>query len=165
MCPFTRIHPRTDAALRELAPDAERVDLNGGTAKYSELLLKLWHAGESVLIVEHDVQLTERALRQALRCKCEWSTSQYRGANRGLITHALGCTRFRSSLMQAIPDAMELALADISFGRDTTNWLNIDAKLAGVLRKTERQPHVHEEVPHHHVYDYGCACGEPGPHG
>jgi hypothetical protein len=116
-----------------------------------------------VLIVEHDIELTLRALRQALRCKCEWSTSQYRGTNRTLIANALGCTRFRSSLMQTVPDAMNRAMQDRSFGADPADWLSMDAKLYAVLRSTGRVPHVHDEVPHHHVYEYGCACG--GEHG
>jgi hypothetical protein len=162
--PFIRIHPLTERALRELAPDAERVDLRGGTAKYADLLETRWRDADGWLNVEHDIELTADALREAIECPCLWSTSQYQGEN-GLITHALGCTRFRADLIRAVPDAMARARRDASFGRGQylDHWLHIDSKLAAVLLGEGYEPHVHSEVPHHHVYRGRCACG--GEHG
>lgn len=44
--PYTSIHPITDHALRELAPEAERVRVTG-TLGYSQLLTELWRDGDT----------------------------------------------------------------------------------------------------------------------
>ena len=165
MCAFTRIHPLTDAALLEFAPEAERVDVSENTHMYGALVEQLWHDAETTLIVEHDVQLSLGAFRQALYCKCEWSTSRYTGHDGVLYSGVLGCTRFRSSLMQSEPDAVTRALEDRSFGADSRDWHMFDSRLYAVLRDRGHLPHVHRTVLHHHVYQGLCSCGELGEHG
>lgn len=160
--PHTRIHPLTDVALREVAPDAERVFLGSDPIAYSRLLEELWAAREPFLIVEHDIEPTAEALRQALQCECWWSTSPYRGAGKALIDQALGFTRFRSELMGVAPDVVARANRMDDGGPQCPpgHWQRLDARLVSVLRNDGYHPHHHVEVPHHHVYDYGCACGE-----
>ena len=130
---------------------------------YSRLMAELWADGESFLLVEHDTEVTDRALRQALHCACWWSTSPYRGPGGQLLTRSLGFTRFRGQLLAAAPDAMTLAnqIDDGGSVCPPGHWKRVDCRLLSVLTGPPHRyaPHVHAEVPHHHWYDSACACG------
>lgn len=168
--PFTDIHPCTERALASLVPDVQRVDVGGDPLAYSRLLAELWASGDDFLVVEHDIQLTAEALRQAGECDCVWSTSPYRGAGTSwaaatLLTRSLGCTRFRGELTRRLPTVVAEANARNDMGSvcPPGHWKGLDARLYSVLRGEGLEPHLHAEVPHHHLYSYGCACG--GDHG
>lgn len=160
--PFIEIHPAADAALRKIALQAERVAVEK-TFGYSQLLARLWAERQSFLNVEQDVELTLRAYRQALYCRCEWGVSPYRGSGTGqnLFKRSLGCTRFRSSLLERLPMAVNDANSIDDEGSTTPpgHWKRLDGRLSHVLDKANVKPHLHDEVPHHHVYDGHCACG------
>ena len=167
--PHASPHPDAVRALKEVAPRAEWWDVSGSIFAYSQLVEKLWAEKRSFLLVEHDVELSARALRQALYCSCEWSISRYRGPWDGvgeppLLDKSLGCTRFRSSLMEAIPDAVVRAnqIDDAGTVCPPGDWKRLDCRLYSILRgagDSLRSPHFHEEVVHHHLFDYGCSCG------
>ena len=138
---------------------------------YSRLLERLWRERETFLLIEHDVELTTEALQTAIDCDCLWSVAPYRGQGQthkqsGLFVQSLGCVRFRSELMEAAPGA----IAEANGARDAAwaicppgHWKALDGRVMHALSMEGFAPHQHEEVPHHHVYDYGCACG--GDHG
>lgn len=164
--PHTAIHPLANAALQRLAPEAERVDVSASTEAYYRLVAELWHAGDDFLLIEHDIELTEAALAQALDCPCIWSTSPYRGPGTSyegatVLTGSLGCTRFRAELIAAVPGALA-EVGNVDDGGPAVplrDWRRLDARLLGVLMAHGYAPHVHAEVIHHHPYPYGCACG------
>lgn len=166
--PYTRIHPLTDQALAELVPDAERVDLGRDDYAYGRLLERLWVPGEDLMIIEHDVQLTRVALDEAINCPCWWSAAPYTGqgtAHReaSIIVQSLGCVRFRSELIEAAPGAIAQANSVIDAARNICppgHWKCLDGRILSALGQAGFTPHQHDEVPHHHEYEYGCACGE-----
>lgn len=135
--------------------------LGRGPLAYSRLLGELWAARKPFLVVEHDIEVTSEALTEALDCTCTWGVSPYRGPDQGLIDRALGFTRFRPAIMEASPDAMSRANAinDHGPGAPPGHWKLLDARLLSVLTGDGHRPHLHSEVPHHHRYDKGCACG------
>jgi hypothetical protein len=139
----------------------------GGTPfDYGRLVERVFRFGEAALLVEHDVELTLLALRQAQRCGCLWSVSPYRSRrNGGLFNRSLGCTRFSAQLMAKYPDAVGRANAIKDHGSvcPPGHWKALDARLHSVLRGEGLVPHIHAEVPHHNVGRDGCACG--GEHG
>ena len=138
---------------------------------YGRLLDRLWHDGETFLLVEHDVELTGAALAEAIDCPCWWSVAPYTGegithVQASLIVQSLGCVRFRSELMAAAPGA----IAQANSVRDAASavcppghWKCLDGRILSSLGLDGFRPHQHDEVPHHHQYNYGCACG--GDHG
>ena len=126
--------------------------MSGSTTAYSRLVARVWGDRQSFLLVEHDIELTEEALRHALACGCSWSVNPYKGKN-GLFTRSLGCTRFRSSLLEAFPQAMSMANAMNDSGISPPgHWNRLDGRLDHVLRTAGYRPHLHTEVPHHHEY-------------
>lgn len=171
ICPFTSLHPDTERSLRDLAPETEWWDVSGSVFAYSQLLENLWKDLEDVLIVEHDIELTEQALTEHRECDYPWSVAPFRGPSAygweeaPLLTMSLGCTRFSADLMRAMPDAVAQANAINDAGTvcPPGDWHRLDCRLWTVLRghgDRPRSPHVHAEVPHHHVFDYGCSCGK-----
>lgn len=140
-------------ALETHAPHAEKVQLGSGPIAYWSLLADLWHAGGSFILVEHDVEIHERVVRTFTHCPKPWCTFPYAGPN-DLFYEALGCTRFRSTLIGTLP-----ALLD-SIDPKRRDWRGLDSQIAGALRAAGHRPHVHwPEVLHHHRYPSGCACG------
>jgi hypothetical protein len=158
----------TERSLSELV--VERVDVSRSDFAYSQLVEKVWSEGKSFLLIEHDIELTYTALKEAMECPCEWSTSPYKGSGTsfdmaGLNAHSLGFTRFREALIAAVPDAVSRANAIDDSGSicPPGHWKLFDGRLLSILRQEGHEPHVHSEVPHHHAYPYGCSCG--GEHG
>lgn len=142
------------------------MDVSGDPYAYSRLLARLWREGESFLVVEHDIEVSGRAVRQARHCPCLWGLSPYAGPGpsfegAALLTVALGCTRFSAKLLAKEPDALDEANAidDAGSAAPPGHWLRLDARLYSVLRQRGYMPHIHEAVAHHHQYAYGCACG------
>ena len=140
------------------------MNVGGDPFAYGRLLAELWGAKESFLVVEHDTEVTEKALRQAMHCRCWWSTSPYSGPGRARLDVSLGFTRFRRELLETAPDAVTLANQIDDGGPQCPpgHWKRVDCRLLSVLTGPPHRfaPHRHAEVPHHHWYDYGCACGE-----
>lgn len=131
--------------------------MSRSTLAYSELLAELWREAEDFLVVEHDIELTAEALREALECPCEWSTSPFPSPGPSPFTMSLGCTRFRKSLMEQLPQAVDRAnrIDDSGSVCPPGHWKLLDARLYSVLRGTApdlRSPHLHSPVPHHHEY-------------
>jgi hypothetical protein len=171
IAPFTTRHPDAERALREHAPGAEWWDVSESLFSYSQLVEDLWKTGESFLIVEHDIEVNQKALAQAKHCNCSWGVSPYKASSfygfeeAPLLSTALGFTRFGASLLREFPDAVSRANAIDDEGSicPPGDWRRFDARLYSVLTDPKnggRRPHIHAEVIHHHHYsNYGCSCG------
>ncbi len=157
--PYTQIHPSTAKSLENY--EVEYIDVSQTVESYWRLMVSIWEQRESTLIIEHDMEVNDRAIRQAKYCKCEWSVSPYFGPAKQVLSAALGCTRFRSSFMAANADLLA-KVGDIDDAAPTLvkrDWRRLDARMLGILRDRGYKPHIHETVLHHHVYQDGCACG------
>lgn len=161
VCPFEPVvHPLTRSALERFTPACEYVALGSNPTAYWSLLDRLWPQRESFVLVEHDVEIHEGVLRALTYCPKPWCVFPYAGpANYGpgggvLFDQALGCTRFRSSLLVTSPGVIS------GIDAKSHDWRGLDARVAGALRSLGHRPHVHwPEVLHHHRYPTGCACG------
>lgn len=165
ICPYTTIHPLTEAALTASAPSCERIWVGGSDYAYWQLLADLWAAGESFTIVEHDIEIGRGTLPAFEGCGELWCTFPYNGPAFGdgsdpLLYGSLGCTRFSAVLLAAVPEMMQL-VGSIADGVPAGDWRRNDCLLLGHLRQAGFEPHVHwPAVAHHHMYPpYGCACG------
>lgn len=159
--PYTETHPISLSALSDLCPDAEHFDVSESDTAYAKLLERLWGEYRTFLVIEHDIEIKVEALQEAQSCLCEWSVSPYRGIMGSLVDNALGCTRFRSSLMKRFPDAIARAnqIDDNGSICGPGNWKRLDGRVLHILRTLGAEPHRHSEVLHHHKYAEGCACG------
>lgn len=169
VCPYTLasdpgmergLHPLCEAALAAHAPDAEMLYLGTRHDSYRDLLADLWAAGDSFLLIEHDVEIHDRVIPELDACPEPWCSFPYPvGSPDGMIDSSLGCTRFTADLLAAVPDMIDrLPVRD---------WRRLDCELAPRLRQAGFVPHVHHPaVKHHHVYPAPggnrCACGYPG---
>lgn len=137
-------------AVLDVLPKAELVDVSDSPSAYHELVCQLWRDGKAFLLVEHDVVVNPRALRQALYCHCGWGVSPYAGPGGKVLTTSLGCTRFSTRYISEHPTAAEDAARVENDGLPRMDWRRLDVRLADQLDF----PHIHEPV--RHLHDYGA---------
>lgn len=133
--------------------------------RYCQLLTRLWARAESILLVEHDIEIRRGIVREAAECPEPWCAWPYQGMGwsgpgDALIYESLGCTKFSADLMRAEPDALLVAGA-LSQGLQAGDWRRMDVTILSTLRERGYLPHRHwPPVLHHHKYPEGCACGK-----
>ena len=179
ICPYTNLHPLTRDSLR-LAPRAVCTRLGNGDRSYWEFLSRLWAKGESVVLVEHDIEVHSGVVPGFESCPEPWcshpfsrllpgphSTWDGEGWSAGiaLLTKSLGCVRWSAELMAAEPDLMTV-VGQMAFpGLPPGHWRRLDDAIAQVLEARKYSVHVHvpEVKHHHHLIDRGwdvCSCGD-----
>lgn len=164
--PYTRLHPITAAALRELASDAERVDMSGSDLAYWEVFTRLWGRRESFLLIEHDIEPNAEALEAARSCGCLWGRSDY--AYSIARTSGLGFTRFAAELMAREPTLPYSLRSSESAAPGPQKWQQLDWALYTELTGRGYVPCIHPSVEHHHWMRGGvpepmCSCGSHAP--
>lgn len=163
--PVVTLHPLTEASLRLYAPTAERIDVSQSDRAYCDLLARLWAEGESVLLVEHDIEIHAGVVEAARRCRHLWCAWPYEGgawANPGdsLLYESLGCTKFSAKMMSDEPDLLAVAAA-LTQGLPAGDWRRMDVSVAPTLKQRGYTVHSHGPVIHHHDYPgVGCSCGQ-----
>lgn len=149
--PYTDLHADADAALTAYAPDAERVDVSGSVEAYWRLLRELWRAREDFAVIEHDVVITEGTIEGFEACSEPWCAC----ADPTLGPAQLQCTRFRASLMDALPDALELP----GWMR---HWVHQDQSLLPKLGDAGFRCHRHGQATKHLRRAIDCAWSQAG---
>ena len=123
--PFTKRHPVVEAA----AIGAEWHDVSADDRAYWRLMCSLWEAGESFLVIEHDVVLRPDVLTQFEECPEPWCAFGYSDICHVECMEAwantLGCTRFTGELIRATPDAVS------SIPPSERGWPNLCDHIAG----------------------------------
>lgn len=153
--PTTRLRPATARLLNRHAPGHTRVPLGPAADAYCTLMERLWAQGEGFAIVEHDIGIHPGVLPQFEACPSWWCGFQYdigRPPNHITIA-ALGCTRFRTELLRAEPDLMEMVGKDGSGGVPARVWQRLDVRMLDHLRLRgyTRCDHT-PTVKHYHQY-------------
>lgn len=118
-------------------------DVSASDVAYCELLAMLWADGESFAIVEQDVAPHAGVLRAFLDCPEPYCAFPY--AWTVAVGPALGCTRFGTELLDAVPDAMLRVAARPTNWGPPGHWRQLDVALLGWILRDEEglQPHVH----------------------
>lgn len=153
--------------MDRFAPGVEFVALGEGRTAYWRFLADLWRAGESFIIVEQDVEIHAGVVRALTYCPELWCVFPYQGPrNYGdgsfpVFDQALGCTRFRASLMIDHPALFDAIGAGDSDPTRARYWQGLDSQVAASLRSLGHRAHAHlPPATHHHRYPAGCACGD-----
>ena len=149
ICPYTGggLRPEVVWALQDSGHDFEAVDVSGSDESYHELLSDLWGAGKSFALVEHDVVIGPDTLASFDSCPMEWCTFSYRYLSS--VYWGLGCTRFRGSLLQRLPDVMVQVAEYGSPRHPKRHWCIQDQAITTALRSRRLEwPHLHGEVEH-----------------
>lgn len=179
VCPYEPdVHPLTRAANDKHIPGVGYHRMGQSQDAYWRFLCQMWIAAadQGFAIIEHDIEVHERVYQAFLHCPQPWCAFPYpcihpqfvAPDDERLTFTALGCTRFRNSLIQAEPDLM--TTLGIPPGTPAhmvemaRTWKGLDAHVQSELRRRGYEFHVHwPEVTHHHDYPPGCACGKEHP--
>jgi hypothetical protein len=148
LCAYTDLRPETEQATRALWPDTEFVNVAHSTTAYHEALDERWQVGVDLVVIEHDI-VPRPDVRAAFDdCDELWCQYSYELAVGWVGLHngpqsALGCVRFRATLLEAEPDAIDAAGRSDNTGVPENAWWRIDARLNAVLHERGYRPHTH----------------------
>lgn len=148
LCAHTNLRPETREAVARLWPAAEFVDVTGSETAYHEALDERWQAGVDLIVIEHDIVPHDQVAAEFAECPEPWCQFSYELAV-GWVGQplgppsALGCVRFRASLLEAEPDAIEAAGQTDNTGVPRNAWYRIDCRLNLVLHERGYRPHTH----------------------
>lgn len=172
VCPFVpgKLREETRRALAAFAPQVEYVDVSADDLAYWRLMARLWADGESLLLVEEDIEIHAHVIPQMEACAEPWclfahelrfpafitmpdGTTGYIPPERRLVGAffplQLGCTRFAGDLMREHPDVVT------GIPQACRHWLGLDSHIGSeLIRRGVSGPHAHSPpVPHHHPRD------------
>jgi hypothetical protein len=115
----------------------EQADPSQYNPTYPELLADLWEAGESIIMLEHDVVPFEDSIAEIASCPEAWCGHAYSdGGGFRKDASNLGCTKLSASLIAATAD----------FGtaeRGEKDWRNCDARMSRCAYVAKLRPHRH----------------------
>jgi hypothetical protein len=139
---------RRQATVDGAPLNATWVDVSVSPVAYYAALLDWWSRGETFMVVEHDVVCSEAIVREMDECPEPWCLFSYSDLCHPECREAwhnhLGCTRFRSELVEAVPDAVRGA------PREDWDWHTACNGLGENLRRAGFSHHWHGSVPHCH---------------
>jgi hypothetical protein len=157
-CFYNDLHRAAAAALARRAPQAELVDTSAGKFAYWREVRSRWDRGDSLLIIEQDIEIGPGMIASLSECVHDWCCYAYEVFQPPILLElGFGCTKFSAAAQQAADEESVLAerrcpdCAPTNFRR----WNHFGLATADVLAKAGFSPHVHGEVTHHH--DYGPA--------
>jgi len=161
--PYTpaRLEPRTRAWGE--ANGAEFVDVSADVEAYWRLLRELWVAGDSFVLVEHDVLPPPGAIEGMTECADELCLHPYPDSMASKIWEFhLGCTRFGAELLAQFPDLVDETQGEPGppgltsrFTRQgPRGWLLLSKRLEVCLERRGVRHHRHTPtVDHLHPLD------------
>lgn len=122
---------------------------------YARLMLWLWAAKCTFVIVEHDIVPPVGAVRGLLECERPWCAHGYQvGGNR--YETGLGLAKVSGSVSALHPDLARRALCRRRDGVLDVPWGSMDRHLASALQIAVGHHHAHQpDAVHLHEYDLG----------
>jgi hypothetical protein len=149
LVPYTKKHPLTEEGL--VSQDPTWVDVSGSPYDYWRVLCDWWNG--DLTVIEHDVKASPEIFKSFESCPEPWCYYTYDNflEEDALAWHwgILGCTRFRSSIITEVPDAVT------SIEWRYRDWHHVSTGLGKALREAGFEPHVHGVVDHHRMMDVG----------
>jgi hypothetical protein len=157
--PYTnRRTEESTIALVRFCPQAERIYVGESDFEYGILLEQLWSAGETFMLVEHDIVIHEGLVEEFAACPEEWCSSPYTYFDQPVTTSGggLGCTKFAAELMARWPEMMAQANALSYPNHPNGHWCTRDVAIYQLLRRgglgaqawPTRRHQTHTEVGH-----------------
>lgn len=129
--PHVEITPECDNALWAYAPTAERIDVGHDDEAYWRLLNRLWHTGQSFLLIEHDVVIGPDTVAEMTGCPKEWCAASYPYIS--TVSYGLACTKFRGSLMARFPNLFDMIGEAEIMRHPKRHWCTLDMGVSPIL--------------------------------
>lgn len=110
---------------------------------YQRIIHEYWSEKQDFAIVEPDIVIREDVADAFLNCPCEYGCFPYAWLTD--VGPALGCTWFRTSLMERHPEAVAKVM------RENVTWRQFDVVLMRhvLAREYGEQPHIHLPAVEH----------------
>lgn len=155
--PYTDLRSETVAALEATgtAYNAIRMDCD---EDYWGLLAGLWTKGETFVLVEQDIVINHSTITTLDACPSSWCSFGY-GYFSLESYHGLGCVKFGSSLMAAVPDLLDRVALMSDEGHPAKHWCRLDAWMQALLAASgqTRCAHVPPVTHLHRSPSHGCS--------
>lgn len=149
LCAFTDLHPKTVTALRTLAMPRCPVDVvcvAHNEFGYRDAIADRWTGDEDLVLIEHDIEISDDVLPSFEGCDGPWCTFAYQHMTLdNWLDRGLGCVRFSAALQRAIPFGKCLASPAPVPG----SWRHLDGQIAATLETAGHDRHVHESTVTH----------------
>lgn len=126
-------------ALKQDGVDAQFHHMTGDDS-YHSLLERLWAAGETFTVVEHDIIVHPGAIQELENCPEPWCTFPYY-CSVGWINDGLGCTKFGADLIARYPDFLKEPFPTCC--SHTRYYCGLDRLIAHRGEELGIKPHVH----------------------
>ena len=149
-------------AIREAGFIPTLYDVSSSDEDYWNLLDGLWRDAQDFAIVEHDVVVNPGTLQSFEDCPNVWCSAPHPYYGHSAYA-GLGCTRFRASIMLAIPEAIEVIGEQISGSHPRRHWCPLDSLLQRYLTGRGQSICLHDPVAHlgGEYPAHGCAPPRP----
>jgi len=121
-----------------LEPEPVRLDDN---LAYGRLLVELWEAHETFVVIEHDIIPWPWAVDSMLRCANHWCRYPYR--QHGGYAAGFGCMKIEGSLADQYPRLVAEVAARDAHPWPAGDWRIIDVVIDMELRRRGVEPHEH----------------------
>jgi hypothetical protein len=108
---------------------------------YWRLLARYWRRGNAFVVVEQDVVPTREQIDTLWACSEEWCAYPYN--MNGIVSPALGCTKFSASLLERTAGLLDGIL------RQHRHWQSLDSMIIGELHRRRFTEHVHDPAVRH----------------
>ncbi len=157
--PYAGSYPsrEVEAPLYDSGCDYELLDVSASDRAYFDLLSARWAAGDSFIVVEHDIVVHASAFYELTRCANDWCGFPHHMGPSG-IQYGLGCVKFTAGLIARNPDAMVSVGVMFDGTHPKRHWCRLDAWLQGViLPQRDEVKCCHETVVKH--LGNGCSHG------
>lgn len=166
--PYTNTHLRVETVncfdalgIDPIRQPLSEIDPYG----YVEAFQGWWRAGETFLVVEHDITFTPADFVDILTCPASWCVFPYQIWGK-MVSSGLGFTRFRDTLLARWPHLADQIATYGEIRPRQTQWWQLDQAVCRYLTIVGERPHVHtRQVAHHHAYPpIPGPVGEPRQH-
>src|ERR1035437_10546217 len=136
--PFTNLRPET---VKSVPATARFVDVGSDDQAYWRLLRDIWEARAGFIVVEHDIVPPAGFIAGLQDCSEDWCCGKYN--MNGIVSPALGCTKFSASLLERTAGLLDGIL------RQHRHWQSLDSMIIGELHRRRFTEHVHDPAVRH----------------
>jgi hypothetical protein len=145
LCCYTRLHPRTQAALARHEPQAELVNVSHSDTAYWEQIAMRWGLGD-LAIIEHDIEIHPAVMPQFWACPSAWCSFRYALAPGDELWAGLGCSRFRMEAQRRIHAPL---IQELSDSGPPKSWGWVESKIFGAMHSLGISQCIHEPPVKH----------------